>query len=190
VRHKIEFKANIIYYYGNPAGYIENNKVLIDPIFKSDELYVYVTNKTNAIVEWRDGVFDRLSSGKMVIESGEVKRFRDCRIWQLRSEANPLIKYIGYDELIKIQGKPPDPNDYIITFDFQPDTDNIDEICNKFYENPNSNLVGGKVNLSDIIEIYDYEDSVYNYVDRKGFVEVDFNHQNFILTQTETVLSQ
>jgi hypothetical protein len=174
---RIEVKSGLVYYYGNPAGYVEDGKAVIDPMFKSDELTEWLAEKKGVGAEWREGVFDRLSAGKTDVETGEAKRFKDCRIWQLKPDADPLIKYIGYDELLQVQGRPPDPADYRAALDFQPDTDNIDEICNKFYENPHPDLVGGKVNLSDIIEIYDSGGSEFNYADRRGFVEVDFKHR-------------
>jgi len=174
---KIEVKSGLVYYYGNPAGYVEDSKAVIDPIFKNDELTQWMTEKKGLEVEWRGGVFDRLSAGKVDMETGETKRFKDCRIWQLKPDADPLIKYIGYSDLLRIQGSPPDPADYRVALDFQPDTDDLDEICDKFDERPHPDLVGGKVNLSDVIEIYDSSGSEFSYADRRGFVEVDFKHR-------------
>ncbi|MCL2697531.1 MAG: YodL domain-containing protein [Oscillospiraceae bacterium] len=174
--HRIEVKSGLIYFYCNPAGYIESNKAVIDPIFKNDELSEWA-EKENMELEWHDGMFDRLSAGIPDMETGEVKKFKDCRIWQLKPNADPLIKYIGYDELIQVQENPPDLANYRVSLDFQPNTDNIDEICNKFYEQPHPDLIGGKVNLSDIIEIYDSSGSEFNYADRRGFVEVDFKYR-------------
>ena len=174
---RIEVKSGLVYYYGNPAGYIEDNKAVVDPMFKSDELTQWLAEKKGMDVDWRGGVFDRLSAGKMDMETGEAKRFKDCRIWQLKPDADPLIKYVGYNELIRVQGSPPDPADYRVALDFQPNTDNLDEICEKFDEHPHPDLVGGKVNLSDIIEIYDRGGSEFNYADRRGFVEVDFKRR-------------
>lgn len=183
----IEVKSNLIYYYGNHAGYVNNNKAVIDTIFKSDELIDWIAEKKDMEIEWRDGVFDSLSSGIMDIETGEADQFMNCRIWQLTPDADPLIKYIGYDELIRVQGCPPDPADYRVALCYRTDTDDLDEICNKYDENPNSDLVGGKVNLSDIIEIYGTEGSEFNYVDRKGFVEVEFEYrQEQIPVQPDT----
>jgi hypothetical protein len=174
---RIEVKSGFIYYYGNPAGYIEDNKAVLDPMFKNDELTEWATKKKGLELEWRDGVFDRLSEGQIDKETGEEKKFKYCRIWQLKSDVDPLIKYIGYDELIQISGKPPDPTNYKVSLDFQPNTDNLDEICEKFDEQPHPDLIGGKINLSDIIEIYDKTGSEFNYADRRGFVEVNFKRQ-------------
>ena len=175
---KIEVKSGFVYYYGNPAGYVEENKAVIDPMFESDELTAWIAEKKGLEVEWRGGVFDRLSSaGTVDIITGEAKKFKDCRIWQLKPNADPLIKYIGYDELLRINGVPPDPADYRAALDFQPNTDSLDEICEKFYERPHHELTGGKINLSDIIELYDNAGSEFHYTDRRGFVEIDFKHQ-------------
>jgi hypothetical protein len=170
---RIEQKSGLVYYYGNPAGYVENDSAVLDTMFKSDELSEWAVGQ-GIDVTWRDGVFDKLSAGKVDIETGEAVRYKDCRIWQLKPDADPLIKYIGYDELLGVRGSPPDRADYRMALDFQPNTDNIDEICDMFHDNPNPALVGGKVNLSDIIETYDSNGSEYNYADRRGFVEVDF----------------
>jgi len=174
---KIEVKSGFVYYYGNLAGYLEENKAVIDLMFKNDELTEWLLEKKGLASEWRGGVFECLSASKVDIETGEPKLFKNCRIWQLKSSADPLIKYIGYDEFIKIKGKPPDPADYTVSLDFQLNTDSLVEICDKFNEHPHYDLVGGKINLSDIIEIYNRNGSEFNYVDRRGFVDIDFNHQ-------------
>ena len=173
----IEVKSDFIYYYGNPAGYIENDKAVIDPMFKSDELTEWFKRNKGIGIDWRDSVFDRLSSGKMDTKTGDMKQSGECRIWQLKPTADPLIKYIGYDELLRVQGCPPDPVDYQMALCFQPDTDSLDGICAKFDEHPHPDLVGGKVNLSDIIEIRGENGSEYHYADRVGFVEVEFAYR-------------
>ena len=175
---KIEVKSGFVHYYGNPAGYIEDNKAVLDPMFESGELAAWITEKEGLEVEWRGGVFERLSAASTVdTVTGEAKQFKDCRIWQLKPNADPLIKYIGYDELMRVAGVPPDPADYRVALDFQPNTGNLDEICGKFDEQPHPELIGGKINLSDVIELYDKTGSEFNYTDRRGFVEINFKHQ-------------
>ena len=175
---KIEVKSGFVHYYGNPAGYIEDNKAVIDPMFESDELTAWISEKEGLKIEWRDGVFERLSAASAVdIVSGESKQFKDCRIWQLKPSADPLIKYIGYDELMRVTGVPPDPADYRAALDFHPNTDSLDEICEKFDEQPHPDLIGGKINLSDIIELYDKNGSGFYYTDRRGFVELNFTNR-------------
>ena len=183
-----EVKSGLVYYYGNPAGYVEDDNAIIDTMFKNDELAEWLAEKKGHGADWRDGVFHRLSTVKVDAETGQAKKFKDCRIWQLKPDVDPLIKYVGYDEAVKIKGGPPDLADYKVALDFQPNTDNIDEICAGFNERPNANLVGGTVNLSDIIEIYDSSGSEFNYADRIGFVEMDFKHrqeQNFESTANQ-----
>lgn len=73
---KIYFSDDILIYFGNPVGYLDNGsygndendengsgekKVIIDTIFVRDELQSYLTEKEGVAIVVRDGVYDELS---------------------------------------------------------------------------------------------------------------------------------
>ena len=53
----IQLKNSCIFYYGNPAGYVEDEKAVLDSIFKSEELENWI-NQRKLIAKWTDGVFE------------------------------------------------------------------------------------------------------------------------------------
>ena len=50
----ITLQNGLISYYGNPAGYTEKNKAVVDRIFQSDELSGWLRGRGLA-AEWTDG---------------------------------------------------------------------------------------------------------------------------------------
>ena len=100
----IQLKNSCIFYYGNPAGYVEDEKAVLDSIFKSEELENWI-NQRKLIPKWTDGVFERLSKGGGDINDKEIVVLKDCRIWQLKTDVSPGRKFIGYEELMKNFGE-------------------------------------------------------------------------------------
>lgn len=167
---KIFIKNDRILFYGNMAGYIDNGKATVDPMFHCEEMNNFI-RKSKLDVEWVNGVFDRLANGKQSF--GEQLNLKSCRIYQLKLEVNPMIKFIGYDELKERYGEP-DPNDYKVVYDGEIETNNLDAIFEKFNLHHPPNYKGHSLSMSDVIELYDKNGSEYHYVDQFGFKEIDF----------------
>lgn len=168
-------RGNRLYYYGNRAGYIQNGRATVDAMFQNDELAAWLREQQGLDVEFRDGVFDRLAAGAR--ESGDPRdspALKSCRIWQLKPEVDPLIKFIGYDELQGMKHGPPDPAHYRTAYDGEIDTNNLDEIYEKFNLNHPPGYTGHSLSISDVIELYDQDGSEFHYVDRTGFEEINF----------------
>ena len=58
----IEQRNGCVWYYGNPAGYIDRDSAVMDVIFQNDELERWL-QKNHLLPRWTDGVYERLSSG-------------------------------------------------------------------------------------------------------------------------------
>ena len=59
----IYFRNGVLIYYGNPAGYLSDGKVILDSIFDKGEIKEFLSEKEKLAVEVREGVYDRLSVG-------------------------------------------------------------------------------------------------------------------------------
>ena len=84
------------------------------------------------------------------------------------------MKFIGYDRMRERFGEP-SPEDYQLVFDGEAETNNLEEIYNKF----NAGLhppgyTGHSLSMSDVIELYDGEGSEFHYVDERGFQTIAF----------------
>ena len=181
----IQIKNNKILYYGNAAGYIEKGKAVVDPMFENDELKAYLSNTKGFDVEWKSGVYERLTEGKLESD-GNAQLLKKCRVWQLRPDVDPMMKFIGYDELLEHFGEPA-PDNYRMVFDGEVDTNNLDELFAKFNLAHPSGYEGHSLSMSDVVELYDSSGSSFHYVDRFGFAEVTFQPPEQELYQGPTM---
>ncbi len=169
---RIQIKNGCVFYYGNPAGYIEDEKAVLDPMFKSEELEGWL-NQRKLIPKWTDGVFERLSRGGGIISNEEIVALKNCRIWQLKTDVCPGRKFIGYDELMKNFGEI-DRDNYRLVYDGEIETNDLEEIYTKFNLDHPKGFEGHSLSISDLVEFYDSTGSECYYVDRFGFKEIDF----------------
>lgn len=177
----IQIKNNRILYYGNMAGYVDKDKAIVDPLFQNEELRSYLTEKKGLELEWRNGTFERLTEGNLDLE-GNAKLLKKCRVWQLKPDVDPMMKFIGYDELLKHFGEP-NPDNYRLVYDGEVDTNELEELFSKFNLDHPSGYEGHSLSMSDVVELYDDSGSTFHYVDRFGFKEVSFQHQEQELFQ-------
>ena len=68
----------------------------------------------------------------------------------------------------------PDPANYLVAYDGQLETNDLDAIYEKFNLSPPSGFHGHSLSISDVIELYDGTESAFHYVDRFGFQEISF----------------
>ena len=170
--HGVFIKKDRILFYGNTAGYIENGKAIVDPMFHCEELKDYLAEKQGLEIQWTNGVFDRLASGRPDPD-GNTPILKNCRIHQLKPDVDVMMKFIGYDELLERFGEP-NPENYQVVYDGQLETNNLDAIYEKFNLDHPPGYQGHSLSMSDVIELYDQNGSSFHYVDRFGFKEVGF----------------
>jgi len=170
----IEIRNGCLYYYSNPAGYIDKDIVVMDNLFRSRELECWVS-KRGFSPQWIDGVYDRLSSGTYD-QSGEPPiPLKSCRIWQLKPDVDVMMKFIGYDEMTRRFGEP-SPENYTPAYDGQIETNDLESIWTKFNTRHTPGYTGHSLSMSDVIELYDHTGSEFHYVDRFGFKQISFGN--------------
>lgn len=181
----IQVKNNRILYYGNTAGYVEKGKAVVDPMFENDELKSYLSNTRGLDIEWTPGTYERLAEGKLDPE-GNAQILKKCRVWQLRPDVDPMMKFIGYDELLERFGEL-DPDNYRVVYDGEVETNNLEELFAKFNLDHPSGYEGHSLSMSDVVELYDHSGGSFHYVDRFGFKEVSFQPPEQELYQGPTM---
>lgn len=168
-------RGNRVYYYGNAAGYIDNGKAIIDTMFQNDELAAWLRSSQKLPVEYREGVYDRLAAGTQYgNDSRNSPTLQTCRIWQLKPEVDPLIKFKDYDELLVLTHGPPDPANYRLVYECETGSDDLDDIYERLRDRPPPGFNGNPIAISDVIELCGEHGSEFHYIDRRDFVEVDF----------------
>lgn len=171
----IKVRDGIVEYFGNLAGYVEGESAVIDTMFENEVLKRYLEEKKGLRVVWENGVYDRLAVG---VQAGERagKRFKDCRIYQIKADALPEKKFLDYAVLKRDYGEP-ERTDYQMVYQSQMDTNDLEEIYDRFdkaYKELPSGFSGRPISISDIIELYDSSGSQFYYVDHYGFEQVAF----------------
>lgn len=171
----ITLKNGLISYYGNPAGYTEKQKAIVDRIFQNDELTGWLAEK-KLTPAWTDGVLERLLAGEQMGGSAQAAPLKNVRIWQLKPENDVHMKFISYEEMVKEFGAP-DPQNYRITYDGQLATNDLESIYARCNVNHPPGYNGHSLSMSDVVELYDGEGSEFHYVDHFGFQNISFESQ-------------
>lgn len=182
----IEIRNGRILYYGNEAGYVENGRAVVDPIFQSDELSGFLA-KEKLETLWTNGVYDRLTAARETAAAGtevltdglahglpDRPSLKSCRIWQLKPDVDIRMKFVGYDELLKNFGEP-SPGNYRLAYDGQVETNDLEELYTKFNIDHPPGYEGHSLSMSDVVELYDETGSTFYYVDHFGFKEIGFD---------------
>lgn len=173
--NNIYLKNGCLMYYGNPAGYLKDTKVTIDPMFKSKELEAWLRER-NLNVDWKEGVFERLAKGEQMNMSEDAQIIlKNVRIWQLKPDSDFDLRFRAYDETVNSYGEPRRCN-YQTVYDGELETNDLEEIYSKFNINHPEGFTGHSLSISDVIEIYDEGCSNIYYVDRIGFRSIAFDN--------------
>jgi len=172
----IEIRNGCVYYYGNPAGYIDQDTAVLDNLFRGGELESWIA-KRNLTPQWTDGVYDRLANG-IPTQPGEAPApLKSCRIWQLKPDVDVMMKFVSYEEVAGRFGEP-DPENYTLAYDGQIETNDLEAIWTKFNTPHPPGYTGHSLSMSDVIELYDHTGSEFHYVDRFGFRQIAFEGQD------------
>jgi hypothetical protein len=119
----ITLKNGLISYYGNPAGYTDKEKAIVDSIFQNDELTIWLQSRS-LTPKWTDGVMERLLAGERA-DGMEGVLLKNVRIWQLKPDVDVHMKFIPYEEMVRRFGEPSLEN-YNIVYDGQLDTNDLE----------------------------------------------------------------
>lgn len=176
----ITLEGGLISYYGNPAGYTEKNMALVDSVFRCDELTVWLKSWSLTPI-WTDGVLEWLLAGERTGCGENAAPLKNVRIWQLDTHVDVRMKFIGYAEMLRQFGEPC-RSDYRIAYDGQLDTNDLERIYERFSARQPPGFSGHPLSMSDVIELYDEAGSVFYYVDRSAFRQIDFEPREQIQT--------
>ena len=171
----VEIRNGRLFYYGSAVGYLEGDGLTADPMFRREDLERWLERK-NLPVRWVDGVYDRLANGEAIQNAQPLK---SLRIWQLKPDTPIEMRFIGLDRMAR-EFDGPNPSQYRIAYDGQAESQELEDIWNKFCRRT---LPGGDhpLAISDVIELYDVDGSAFYYVDKREIVSVDFTpviHEN------------
>ncbi len=163
---KIYIERDILYYYGNKIGYLYEETLYIDENFKTDLLEEYIKN-VNFNYIFEKEIFDKISKGDF-LKGVMPKQLKKFRIWRLKKEADEFLKFIPYKEVVEKYEKVVIEN-YEIVYDEEVETNDLQEIFEKF-NNEEKYLY-----ISDLIELYNQNESEVYYIDKFHFFSIENN---------------
>ena len=127
---RIYVQNGIVFYYGNPAGYLGDGKAVIDCMFQKEELVSFVKEQFLVEPVFREGVCDRLSEGGGVKETAEVSigEGRRLRIYQLGQDSPIMMRFISLAEREKRGFEKPQQKEYALVYEGEVDTFSLEDV--------------------------------------------------------------
>ena len=170
----IYFRDGVLIYYGNPAGYLSEGKVILDSIFEKEDIISYLSKGEKLAVEVRAGVYDRLSEGGGMEKAGTEEKERRVRIYQLKQDSSIMMRFISLAEREKRGFGEPQPDEYVRVYEKEVDAFSLEEVWEQFGRKVPGDFKGHALSISDIVEFVDDKASRFFYVEPKGFAEIHF----------------
>ena len=170
----IYFCEGILIYYGNPAGYLSDGVVVLDPIFDKREIMDYLSEKEALAVEIRAGVYDRLSEGGGIEPAGTETKGRRIGIYQLKQDSPIHMRFVSLAERKRRGFDLPQLQEYVLVYEGEVDTFSLEDVWEKFGRRVPVDFQGHALSISDVVEFSDGKVSRCFYVEPKGFAEIEF----------------
>lgn len=174
---RIYFRNGILIYYGNPAGYLSGETVVLDSIFDKEEIRNYLSETEKFSVEVRSGVYDRLAEGGNVDEVRPETKGRRVRIYQLKQDSPILMRFVSLAEREKRGFGKPQREEYAAVYEGEVVSFNLEDVWERFGRKVPKDFEGHALSISDIVEFTEGEACCFFYVEPKGFAEIEFGRE-------------
>ena len=169
----IKLKNNLIDFYGNPAGFLKNGLATVDSNFKCEELMQWLESK-EITATYEDGVFEKLALNRKYYEEEDATPLKNVRVWQLRQGFDVDCRFASFEEMCARHGEPTEES-YKTVFDGELATNDLEEIYQLLNDDKKPpKYTGHSLRVSDVVELYDDNESDFFYVDRFGFRKIEF----------------
>jgi len=170
VKNDIYIQDQQLIYYGNPAGYLTEEKLLLDPLFDKEQIHTFVNEKLKIPIEIQRGVYDCLMNGNKVTATKEMgKRFR---IYQLQKHTPFSMRFICLAERIKRGYGMPQKKEYEMVYEEEISVFELDAIWERFGRKVPVGFPGHTLSVSDVVELVDGSDHRFFYLEPKGYTEI------------------
>jgi len=170
----IEDMDGILHYYGNPVGYTDGDKVVIDSIFDKQDRLDYIEREIGKPVEKKEGIFRSLTEGQFQYGSQAKVRHLGIKIYQLIPNGHFNQSFVSlFERRDKGLGEP-SRDEYRVSYEGEIEKLDLEDIWDRFSRFVSKQEGAHALSISDIVELTDGENSRCFYVDRYGFTEIEF----------------
>lgn len=169
IKEEIAIKEKLIFQGSVPIGYFEGRPAVLDSDFMGcstgKELIL-----AGVAIRWLDGIADALRDEM----DGRQKNGGRVCVYQLMSGVPPERKFLPYRQLEERYGGA-DRLDYHLIFDGMVEYDSLGDLYELFsVKTPPKGYIGRPLSMSDVIEIYNRDNSVLYYLDAEDMVEIQW----------------
>lgn len=177
---RIYVQNGIVFFYGNPAGYLGDGKAVIDCMFQKEELVSFVKELGFLEHVFREGVYDRLSEGGGVKETAEtsIGEGRRLRIYQLGQDSPIMMRFISLAERKKRGYDRPRREEYVRVYEGEIENYSLEEVWEKYGRRVPEGFQGHALSISDVIEFADGETAAFSTSNHPGMRKSDFNKED------------
>ncbi len=169
----MEERDGVVRYYGNPAGFVQGDKVLIDAIFYKQDLLDYVEKKMGKRPEAMEGIL-KILCDEGGVPNGLSLRKLGVRIWQLKSDTPFEMRFVTlYGRNERGFGRPR-KDEYRVVWQGEVDRFDLEDVWERFARCTPADFDGHCLSVSDVVELTDGEDSRFFYVETETFAEIEF----------------
>ena len=170
----IEDLEGILHYYGNPVGYTDGDKVVIDSLFEKQDLLEFIEKEIGKTVEAKEGIFQSLIEGEFRHGPNVPIKNLGIKIYQLIPVGPLGGRFISlYDRRDKGFGDPK-RDEYKVIYEGQVEKYDLEDIWDRFSRFVRGEEGAHALSISDIVELTDGENSRFFYIDPYGFTEISF----------------
>lgn len=174
----------ILHYYGNLAGYITENSVVIDAIFDKKDLRDFIAGELGKSVEVKEGISKRLSleddesksGANGMVRKGVVRlKTLGIQIFQLSKESPLEERFISLQKRQERGFKEPCKAEYDLVYEGEVERFDLEDIWERFARSVPKDFGGHALSISDVVVFTDGESERSFYLDQSGFTEIEFS---------------
>ena len=158
--------------FGRPVGVLRRDKATVDSACHILELNRFLMARCKSVC-FESGLAKKLED-ELTRETAHL--VRRARVWQLKSDTDPALRFIGYQDLLT-RRTGVDPGDYIVVFDGDIGSADPETVYRLLRDHPPSEYSGHALTRSDVLELYNPLQSLFFYIDTFALVPITFTKE-------------
>ena len=155
---------------GRPIGFIQKGAATVDDACHLLEVNRFLLPRCKSI-RFTAGVAKKLEQDEVMCKAHLIRR---ARVYQLKPEVNPEMRFVGYEQLMARHGGV-DPGNYAVVFDGDVGSDDPETVYRLLRDSPPEGYKGHALARSDVLELYNPKESRCFYIDTFALKPVDFD---------------
>lgn len=162
--------------FGKPVGIIrkaaarQGAAAIVDSECQLLEVNRFLLSRCRS-VKFQPGIAKKLEQKALLEQAHLIRR---ARVYQLKPEIDPALRFIGYQELVARQGSVR-PGDYMLAFDGEVGSADPETVYRLLRDHPPADYWGHALTRSDVLELYNPKESRCFYVDTFALRPIRFD---------------